>query len=497
VAKGKICVSVCAETADEMLAKIRRAEKFADVVEVRFDCLKRDEVDHLLAFLKDVPIETPMIATLRPEHQGGRSSATLDERSDFWRSHHSGFWAADVEEEVFRCAFDWFKTIISFHDHRGVPQHLDRIYDDLRSTGADIIKVAIYAEDICDAIPIWNLLAQGRSDHREIVPIAMGEAGRWTRILGLAHGACMTYASLEKGKETALGQISAKDLGEVYRVKDIDLDTYVYGVVGDPVARSFSVYMHNAAFAKEKVDAVFIPLQVRDLDEFVTRIVKLSTREVELNFAGLAVTMPHKQTIMKHLDEIDPVADEIGAVNTVKIVDGKLIGHNTDAHGFITPLLERAVDLNGARVAVFGAGGAARACACALKKKNADVTIFARDESKARQIAEEFNVGSERLIPEMRMEQTDIVVNATPVGMKGPLENETLLTAEQLDGVRFVYDLVTSGSDTPLIREAKKAGIDAINGIEMLLHQGAKQFEIWTGKAAPIDDMKAAVLERI
>jgi len=497
VAKGKICVSVCAETADEMLAKIRRAEKFADVVEVRFDCLKSDEINHLLGFLKDVPIETPMIATFRPEHQGGHSSATLDERSDFWRSHHSGFWAADVEEEVFRSAFDWFKTIISFHDFEGVPKHLDRIYDDVRSTGADIIKLAVHADDICDAIPVWKLLEEAKSAHREIVPIAMGEAGKWTRILGLAHGACMTYAALEKGKETALGQISAKDLVEVYRVKDIDLDTRVYGVVGDPVARSFSVYMHNAAFSKENINAVFVPLQIRDLDEFVTRMVKLSTREVELNFAGFAVTMPHKQAIMKHLDEIDPVAGEIGAVNTFKIDNGKLIGYNTDAHGFVTSLLERAIDLNGARVAVFGSGGAARACACALKKKNADVTIFARDESKALQLAEEFDVRAERLMPGLRLGQTDIVVNATPVGMKGLLEKETLLTAEQLDGVRFVYDLVTSGSDTPLIREAKKAGIDAINGIEMLIHQGAQQFEIWTGTAAPIDDMKAVVLERI
>jgi len=496
VPKGKICVSVCARTADEMLAKIRRAEKYADIVEVRFDCLRSDQIDVLLAILRDVPIETPMIATFRPVSQGGHSTASFDERSNFWRSNHSGFWAADVEEDVARSAFDWFKTITSFHDFDGVPKDLAHTYDEVRATGADIIKIAVHAGDIGDSIPAWHMLEKARSSGRDIVPIAMGEAGKWTRILGLAHGACMTYASLDEGAETAPGQITARDLSEVFRVKDLDLNTQVFGVIGDPVATSLSPIIHNAGFVKARINAVFIPFQVQNVDDLIKRFAKPDTREVEINLGGFAVTMPHKRTIIRHLDEIEKTAEQIGAVNTVNIVDGKLIGYNTDAIGFVTPLIEHFGDLNGLHVAVFGAGGAARACVFALKKENADVTVFARDEAKAAKLAEEFGVRSDSLLRGELPSAIDVVVNATPLGMNLSLQDEGLFNAEQLGGVKLVYDLVTRGEDTQLIREAKKAAVPAISGVEMLLHQGAKQFEIWTGQAAPLEEMRSAIIEK-
>ena len=197
----------------------------------------------------------------------------------------------------------------------------------------------------------------------------MGEAGQWTRILGLGHGAFLTYASVDADRETADGQITADELVNVYRAKQLDRDTRVYGVLGDPVSSSLSPYMHNAAFKDAGLNAVFLPLQVKDLDAFMRRMVLPAIREVELNFAGFAVTMPHKQTIMKYLDDIDPVAKKIGAVNTVKIDGDKLIGYNTDAHGFITSLKQRIPDLKGVRHAVLGAGGAARAVIHALKEE--------------------------------------------------------------------------------------------------------------------------------
>jgi 3-dehydroquinate dehydratase/shikimate dehydrogenase len=305
----------------------------------------------------------------------------------------------------------------------------------------------------------------------------------------------MTFAALDEGDETAPGQVTVEDLVETYRVKELGLNTKVYGVIGDPVSGSLSPYMHNAAFIDQDINAVFIPLQAKALDEFILRMVKRETREVELNFRGFAVTMPHKQSIIKHLDHIDPAAEKIGAVNTVQIQDDKLIGYNTDAHGFITPLAERFGDLEGASVAIVGAGGAARACIFALKEKNADVTVLARDERQAKRVAAEFAVRWQNLKPDELT--SDIIVNATPLGMKGPLERETLLTAEQLDGVKLVYDLVTDPVGTPLIREAQKANVQYINGLEMLIHQGAKQFEIWTGQTPPIDKMSEAVQKRI
>lgn len=491
---GKICISVCAETAEEMIAKIKRAESQADVIEVRFDFLDPTELERCRWEISNLKFETSLLATFRSPDQGGENSLSYNERVKFWRDGGGNFWAADVEEDVVDASTDWQVRIISYHDSENVPADLPRICERLSLSNANLIKIAAGTDDIIDSISIWKLIKKTASANKQIIPIAMGEAGKWTRILGLAHGAYMTYASLDEGGETADGQITAKDLIEVYRVKELDKNTDVYGVIGDPVSTSKSPYMHNAAFAETGINAVFLPLLVKDLDEFIRRMVAPSTREVELNFAGFSVTMPHKQAIMKHLDEIDETAKQIGAVNTVKIVDDKLIGYNTDAHGFVTPLRIKFGDLKNVRVAVIGAGGAARACVYALTQEGAEVTVCARDKTKAELFAQEFNAGVRQFTS---VDSFDIVVNATPLGMKGALEDKSPLTADQLKGVKFVYDLVTRSDDTPLVSAAKKVGIPAIGGLEMLVAQGVKQFEIWTGLEAPTELMRQSVLVRL
>lgn len=496
---GKICISVCAETADEMIAKIRRAELLADMIEVRFDCLPLAQAAFLLAQIADSAFTKPLIATLRASEQGGKNLASLDERAAFWQAKKSDrFSAVDVEEDAFDAAVDWSNRILSFHVFEKSSLNLSDIYKRLCSRN-DLIKLAAYAEDITDSIPVWKLIEKALWQDKEIIPIAMGDAGKWTRILGLAHGAYMTYASLDDGEETADGQITASDLIDVYRVRELDKNTELYGVIGDPVSSSLSPYMQNPAFAATGVNAVFIPLLVKDLDEFIRRMVTPATREVELNFGGFSVTMPLKQAIIKHLDEIDPVAERIGAVNTVKISGGKLIGYNTDAHGFITPLKTQFGELKNARVAVIGAGGAARACVYALAQAGADVTVFVRDLQKAEVFKNEFQVKLKQLPTDNSQLQTDldIVVNATPLGMKGAFENDSPLTAEQLKGVKFVYDLVVRRDDTPLLREAENAGASTLGGLEMLIAQGIKQFAIWTGREAPEELMRESLKARI
>ncbi|MEO6051928.1 MAG: shikimate dehydrogenase [Pyrinomonadaceae bacterium] len=500
---GKICVSVSAETADEMIGNIKRAEEFADVIEVRFDSLEPSQVDKCRMEIAGLIVKKPLLATFRSPEQGGNNTASVEDRTAFWRNPSPGFWAADVEEDVFSKAANWNDRILSYHDFEKTPDDLDAVYFRLAASDTDVVKIAVRADDILDTIPVWKLLKRAKSQNKQIVPIAMGEVGKWTRILGLAYGAFMTYASLDSRGETAPGQITARDLVEIYRVRELDENTKVFGVIGDPVAQSLSPYIHNTAFAFQKVNAVFVPFLVKDIEEFMRRLVKCKTREIELNFGGFSVTMPHKQTIMKHLDAIDPTAEKIGAVNTVKIEAGKLTGYNTDAHGFITPLKEKFGDLSGVRVALFGAGGAARACVYALKQEKADVTVFARDLHKAELLANEFDVKFAKLSrtkdqrSKADLSGFEIVVDTTPLGMTGQFENESLFKAEQLDGVKFVYDLVTTPTDTPIIREAKKAGIPAFGGLEMLIGQGARQFEIWTGRSAPLDEMRESVFARI
>lgn len=519
--KGKICISVCAETADELINQIKRAENLADVIEIRFDCLDEIRPESLWSRIKQFrnQFNGKILATFRPKNdgQGGKRELSYKERYEFW--NHSAVdefadWADiefNFEDSKSYLRAIWKRFIWSFHAFDSIQSYSDLniIFSKLEALTADkqinnesdVYKIAIKTSDITDSIPIWKLLKKVKSENKEIIPIAMGESGKWTRILGLAHGAFMTYASLDSGSETAPGQVSARDLTEVYRAKELDENTSVYGILGSNTSVSMSPYIHNEAFKFHKLNSVFVPLQVQNLDEFIKRMVKPETREVELNFKGFSVTIPHKQAIIKHLDFIDETAKAIGAVNTVKIVDGKLHGYNTDAQGFIEPLLNSYGDLQRAKVAILGAGGAARACVYALKKQGAEVTVFARDLEKAKPFAKEFEVELQQLTTNNEQRTTykdfDILVNTTPLGMKGKGDGETPANVEQLKGLHLVYDLVYIPFETPLMVEADIAEVPKIGGLAMLIAQAIEQQTIWTGLEAPMKEMSRAALKRL
>lgn len=496
---GKICVSVCAETADELIEQIKRAEELADVIEIRFDCLREDEIDSALT---NLPTIDNLLATFRTKTQGGKRELTLQDRLTFWQKfsiHNKNrtFYADFEADTSFFRSLVKSKVIWSQHFFNKIPKNLADIYASIsKIRQSDIVKIAVQANDITDAISVWKLLARAKSDNVKIIPIAMGESGKWTRILGLAHGASMTYAALDAEHATAPGQISARDLIEVYRVKELNEATEIYGIVGGDTGVSMSPYMHNTAFQFHNLNHVFVPLQVHDLDEFIRRMVKTETREIELNFKGFAVTIPHKQRIIKHLDSIDETAKKIGAVNTVKIADGKLHGYNTDADGFIEPLLNSYGGLKNARVAVLGAGGAARACVYALRKHEARPTIFARDLSKAEQLADDFQIECRKL-SDAPFDDFDVLVNATPLGMKGKFADETPAVAAQIKNLHLIYDLVYNPFETALMREADRANVPKIGGLAMLVAQAIRQQKIWTGKDAPMREMSRAVLQRL
>ncbi|HUR98283.1 MAG TPA: shikimate dehydrogenase [Pyrinomonadaceae bacterium] len=501
--QGKICVSICADTVSKFIENINKARGQGDLIELRFDCLRKDELNaedveslrNTLAKIVGGESYPPWITTFRPKSQGGERELSDFERRNFWNVG-SETEIADLEEDMVDDSWSWLwsERICSFHSFAGVPDDIESIFRRLVQTQADIIKIAVNVGDATEAIEVWKLLDNSSV---RVIPIAMSEPGKWTRILGLAHGAPITYASLDEGAETAPGQISARDLRDVFRVKELNRETEVYGVIAGNTSYSLSPYMHNATFKQAARNSVFIPLQVEDLDKFIRRMVKPATREVELNFRGFSVTNPHKQAIVRHLDVIDETAQKIGAVNTVKVEDGKLHGYNTDAPGFIGPLKELYGDLKDVRVAVAGAGGAARACIYALQQEGANVTLLVRDVAKASALVNGFEIKVEQLTTDNRPLSTDILVNATPLGTRGPGENDTIATADELLDVKLVYDLVYNPAETRLLREAKAAGAKTLGGIDMLIAQGAEQFLIWTGTKAPLDIMKAAITERL
>jgi 3-dehydroquinate dehydratase/shikimate dehydrogenase len=469
----RICVAVCEKTLEALESAVVRASEWADIVELRLDCL-----ESLKGFERVLDhVSRPVILTFRPREQGGRRDLDYETRTAFWKKAPRTDWW-DIESDL---TPETPHVIISYHNFTGVPQELTQIYDRLAATPARIVKVAVQANDIADCLPVFQLLDRARSEGREVIAIAMGNAGLATRILGPSRGAFLTYAALAEESATAPGQITAQTLRSVYHVDKIDHDTMICGLVGRPVMHSVSPHMHNAAFRTAGLNGVYLPLEVRDIETFFKRMVQPSTRELDWNLRGLSITAPHKSAVMEYLDWIEPTAKEIGAVNTIVIDGDKLRGFNTDAAGFIAPLLNVLGSLNGLRVAVIGAGGAARAAVWALLKRDTSVTLFARNIEKARTLGQEFEVSYESL-SSASFAGYDLVVNATPVG-SGELIDQTPATADQLNGARCVYDLVYNPIETRFLQEACKADCKTVRGLEMLVAQAKIQFELWTGQA--------------
>jgi 3-dehydroquinate dehydratase/shikimate dehydrogenase len=498
---GKICVSVCASTPLACRKQIAAAAPYADIVEIRFDAFEKEYIA-TAASIRDAFEQTTkgfknieFVITFRPAKEGGLRLLSKEDRFTFWNSGITSDYC-DRETDIAGKTFDSdFKTIIvSAHDFDG-ESNASLLAAKVASHNPSISKIAIKADDAVDGLEVWNLL---NSEDKPVVPIAMGNAGKWTRILGPAFGVPLTYASPDQENIVAPGQVSARDLDELYRVKHLNRETEIYGIVGGSTEHSISPYLQNAGFAEAGLDAVYVPFEVSNLGAFVKRMVRPATREIDWNIRGFSVTNPHKESIIKYLDFVDPTAKEIGAVNTVQVVENQLVGFNTDADGFIEPLLASYGDLKGVSVAVFGAGGAARACLWALLRDGAKPAVFARDTSKAAPLAEEFECQLFGLDAwQEHSDRFSIAVNTTPLGTIGANENKSILAAGQIKNLQMIYDLVYNPIETRFLREAKRVKVSAIGGFAMLTSQGAKQFEIWTGTSAPVNAMSRAALSTL
>jgi len=276
--------------------------------------------------------------------------------------------------------------------------------------------------------------------------------------------------------------------------------TKICAIIGDPVEHTMSPAMHNAAFQKMGLDYLYIPFRVAP-EQLPQAVAGLKS----LNVAGFNVTIPHKVAVMPLLDGLDPLAEKIGAVNTVVNEDGKLRGYNTDAEGFYRVLLEQGFSLQGKNVVLLGAGGAARALAYILAEKGARLTILNRRqeldwaENIARFILDDLN--KEVKVFELgniskALPGADLLVNATSVGMS-PADNASPVPAPLLEKVPVVFDIVYNPLKTRLLKEAAAAGAQTISGIDMLAWQGALSFEKWTGKSAPVDLMRQEAVKML
>jgi 3-dehydroquinate dehydratase/shikimate dehydrogenase len=472
-----LVVTVTGRTMDE-LRRARDAAQHADIVEVRLDGVADPSAAGALAGRL-----RPVIVTCRARWEGGQFDGAEEERRRILvEASERGAEFVDVEARA-----DFAPELIRARRGRGVvaSAHLFGTgHGDLaghlgllRGSGAEVAKLAVEVDSLTETLPLFDLGRQQPADGPcpDHVLIAMGRRGVHTRVLAARLRNRWTYA----GDGVAPGQMPAARLVGEFRFGRIREDADLYGVTGDPVGHSLSPAMHNAGFAAAGINAAYVALEARDADDFVT-----FARAVDLR--GASVTAPFKVEMLDRAQEVDDIGRAVGAVNTIVVSGHRWHATNTDVAGFLAPL-ENRMKLRGARIAVLGAGGAARAVAYALRRQGAAVTVHARRIAAGRAVAKAAGVVAAPYPP--RPGTWDVLVNATSAGGSG---DDNPMDGVALDG-EIVFDLVYSPAETALIRQARAAGCWTIGGIEMLIGQAEKQFELWTGAPPPAGLFRQAV----
>ncbi len=486
-----VALVVAERTPTAFWAALRRAEKSARVVELRLDYLGSvAEIVGVLEKLARRPSRLTLIATCRRRADGGEFGGSPSAQLALLElAVRAGCRWVDVEAATLE-AFPRrlrgvflrsARRIVSRHNFKRTPANLPALYRRLKQLRGELVKIAALARTHRDAV---RMLELARRHRRRVVALPMGTVGIPGRVLSLRAGSALAYAAPDVGTPTAPGQLSWSELRARYRAPKLNARTRVYGVIGQPILHSLSPPMHNAAFVHARLNAVYLPFEVANVKDFLACL-------KAYRLAGFSVTAPHKQAILRHLDEIDPLAEMIGAVNTVVVGrNGRLSGFNTDYVGVLRTL-QRYIHLERSQVLLVGAGGSARACAFALATAGAFVCVTSRRAGRARALARA--VGGEA-VPRQTLARRrfDAIVNCTPVG-QAPYPNATPLAARELN-TRVLFDLVYNPPQTRLLREARRRGVRTVPGWQMLVEQGAAQFEIWTERRAPLQVMRRVVL---
>ena len=485
-------MAVAGSDPNEMAEKAETLVRDNSLLEFRLDYFSKPglAIPRVKRFLES-HVGTIVIATCRRAAAGGKFRGSIASQLDILgKAAAAGCQLVDVElQTASKCKPEQLQKlraraglILSFHDFRATKK-LDETLEKMLAYPADFYKLVSTATTLADNITMIKFLAR-QGDRHSLVGMCMGEQGVISRVLGVRAGSVFTFASAGAGQETAPGQITAQELRNVYRIDQVDVATRVYGVVGDPVAHSLSPAIMNAAFRRENVNAVYLALHARTLKDLLTCV-----KEIPIH--GISITMPYKEAILPHLDNSDSHSTKVGACNTVvRAQDGKLYGFNTDTAGIVRPLERRLNTLEGARILVLGAGGAARAAVFGLKERGSEVYILNRSLAPAKKLAHQARA---RMVKRQDLKKLafDVIINATPVGMGNT--RETPLQDKEINA-RYVFDMVYDPPETRLLKLAKERGAQIIPGIEMFVHQAARQFEIWTGKPAPWDEMLRVVL---
>lgn len=493
-ATPSIFVTLAAHSLHGMESQAERACGAPVGYELRLDYLK-DTIDleeqlHQMLFRMHFP---QTIATCRRTEAGGQFAGPVAQQLALLQAAvRAGCQWVDIEVESLKhqraSVLQHFRpanVIASYHNYRKTPP-VAAIHRRLARLSARVVKIAVCARALSDNLRLLKLMKTHRRRTPKLVVVGLGPSGIPTRVLALKSGSPFTYASPGNHQGVASGQLPFDVIRSVYRVDHLDRRTQLYGVVGTRASISLSPAMQNSAFQAKHVNAVYLPCETTHLPDFLAFA-------RALRFQGFAVTMPFKRAIIRALDWLDPLATLIGACNTVAVQRGKWLGWNTDAAAVVEVLTKR-LRLAGSRILVLGAGGAGRAAAYALRAEGAEVILAARREATARRLARSI---SAEVVPWGDADGLDVdaVINATPVGM-APHVDALPIDLARLR-VRVAFDMVYYPLETRFLAEARGRGLTTISGLEMLVAQGARQFEIWTGQSAPRALMEQAIRQTL
>jgi len=511
-----IAVPISVENAASAHARAARAaEHGADLVEYRIDTLHESEPGPaaVQALVAGSPL--PCLVTARAAWEGGHCD--LDETDRISLLEHAGLGAdgitpayLDLELAAYQKSANLRQKIglvvdhpdqprpdvstgliLSTHDFETMPPDLDRrVLAMADAPACRVIKAAWRARSLRDNVDAFELIARRL---KPTIALCMGETGLPSRVLAKKFGAHLTFAALDAESSSAPGQPTLDELKHLYRWDAQTPDTRVYGVIGWPVGHSASPAFHNAGFTQTGYDGVYLPMPIPPEYEHFKATVLRWLDYAPLHFSGASVTIPHKQNLLRFVEEqggdIEPLAKTIGAANTLhRREDGTLYAGNTDYAAILGATRDKlGDDLTGKRVAVLGAGGAARAAVAGFAAEGSHVTLFNRTVAKAEALAAEFGAKAAPL-DTLDVYAFDLVINCTSLGMHPHVDaSPTAFAATDSAHRPLVFDTVYNPAETKLLREAKASGCETINGLEMFVRQGAAQYTLWTGHEPPVE----------
>ncbi len=480
-----ICVSIGRGRHKQMIAEHRHlAEQGVELVELRLDYIRR--AVSLKRLLTNRPGAT--IVTCRRPQDGGKWAGSEDARLVLLRSAVAdGVEYVDLEDDVAANIprFGSTKRIVSYHNFRETPADLDSIYQRLAGLDPDIIKIATMAHQPHDNLRMLRVVKQAKVP---TVGLCMGDIGTPSRILSGKFGSPFTFATFHHERSLAPGQLSHRQMRDLYHYDDIDEETEVFGVIADPIGHSLSPTVHNAAFRSLKMKRVYIPFRV-PREELAT----FTQDCVELGVKALSVTIPHKEEVINHVNAADEYVKGINAANTVVFSGDRLLGYNTDctaAVGSVLSMLSKD-DLGGRTALILGSGGVARAVAFGLHQAGADVTISGRNTEKTRELAIQMECKAIEWADRHKSSFL-LLVNCTPVGMH-PNVDESPFDPSFLRRGMIVFDTVYNPEQTLLIKNAREQQCRTVSGVDMFIRQAALQFKLFTGERPPIEVMRSAL----